>query len=296
MFVYNLNHTTRNYKNILILITVFLNVFVFSQEIVQSTPIEAPSKKGTFYIYWGWNRSLYTNSDISFKGPNYDFTLENVAATDRPSPLSADVYLNPDNFTIPQYNIRLGYFINDRYSISIGEDHMKYVMKDYQTVKINGTISRSGTEYDRIYTNADLQIEPKFLKFEHTDGLNYTNIEFRRHDKLIKYKKINIDVTEGLGAGIITPRTNTTLLNNPRYDQFNLAGYGIGGILGISFTYKRFFLQTELKGGFIDLPSIRTTMFSEDKAQQNFWFFQSNIVLGALIGPFKFGKKTSLTN
>lgn len=290
----NLIH--KHFKNILIIVSFFLNLYASTQDLnPSSNPIEI-SKKGTFYLYWGWNRSLYSNSDITFKGPNYDFTLENVLATDRPSPLSADVYLNPDNFTIPQYNIRLGYFINDRYSISIGEDHMKYVMKDYQTVKINGTISRSGTEYDRIYTNADLQIEPKFLKFEHTDGLNYTNIEFRRHDKLIKYKKINIDVTEGLGAGIITPRTNTTLLNNPRYDQFNLAGYGIGGILGISFTYKRFFLQTELKGGFIDLPSIRTTMFSEDKAQQNFWFFQSNIVLGALIGPFKFEKKTSLTH
>jgi hypothetical protein len=65
----------------------------------------------------------------------------------------------------------------------------------------------------------------------------------------------------------------------------------LAAVAAINLTYKRFFLQTEIKGGFIDLPSIRTTMFAEDKAQQNFWFFQSNIVLGALIGPFKCGKK-----
>lgn len=252
--------------------------------------------KGKFYVYWGGNRESFSRSDIHFKGDNYDFTLYDVSAHDKPKGWQMD-YLNPGRMTIPQTNFRMGYFISDHYNVSIGLDHMKYVMYQDRIVDYTGTYPNQGTYNEVVPGNPNqVNLSTDFLKFEHTDGLNYTNIEFRRHDKLIKYKKINIDVTEGLGAGIITPRTNTTLLNNPRYDQFNLAGYGIGGILGISFTYKRFFLQTELKGGFIDLPSIRTTMFSEDKAQQNFWFFQSNIVLGALIGPFKFGKKTSLTN
>ena len=278
-------------KNILLICGLFLNTFASTQEITSSSnPIET-SKKGTFYLYWGWNRSLYTNSDISFKGPNYDFTLEKVAATDRQSPLSAEVYLNPGNFTIPQYNFRIGYFLNDNFSISLGADHMKYVMKDYQLVKINGVISNSGTVYDGNYSNADLNMNPQFLKFEHTDGLNYLNVEVRRHHQLFQRKSININLSEGGGGGIIMPRTNTTLLGNPRYDQFHLAGYGLAAVAAINITYKRFFLQTELKGGFIELPSIRTTMFADDKAKQNFWFVQSNIVLGVLIGPFKCAKK-----
>ncbi len=167
---------------------------------------------------------------------------------------------------------------------------MKYVIKGYQNVKINGTISNSGTDYDGNYSNSDLYLTPKFLLFEHTDGLNYFNVELRRHHQLFQKNNLSIHVSEGASGGIIVPRTNTTLLGNPRYDQFHLAGYGLAAIAAINLTYKRFFLQTEIKGGFIDLPSIRTTMFTEDKAQQNFWFFQSNIVLGALIGPFKCAK------
>ena len=180
--------------------------------------------------------------------------------------------------------------MNDRYSISLGADHMKYVIKGYQHVKINGAISNSGTVYDGNYSNADLYLTPKFLLFEHTDGLNYFNVELRRHHQLFQRNNLIVNFSEGAGGGIIVPRTNTTLLGNPRYDQFHLAGYGLAGIAAINLTYKRFFLQTEIKGGFIDLPSIRTTMFAEDNAQQNFWFFQSNIVLGALIGPFKCAK------
>jgi len=284
-------HSKHIFKSILLISSLFTSAFVFTQELAPSTtPIEL-GKKGTFYVYWGWNRSLYTNSDISFKGPSYDFTLEKVAAADRPSPLSADVYLNPGNFTIPQYNFRVGYFMNDRFSISLGEDHMKYVMKDYQLIKINGVISNSGTVYNRNYSNTDLNMNPQFLKFEHTDGLNYFNVEVRRHHQLFQRKSISINLSEGGGGGIIIPRTNTTLLGNPRYDQFHLAGYGLAAVAAINLTFKRLFLQTEIKGGFIDLPSIRTTMFTDDKAQQNFWFFQSNIVLGVLLGPFKCIKK-----
>ena len=281
------NHT----KNILIYCSLFLFTLGRTQEFAPLTTSNESDKKGSFYIYWGWNRSLYTNSDISFKGPNYDFTLEKVAAADRPSPLSTEVYLNPGNFTIPQYNFRVGYFLNESYSISLGADHMKYVMKDYQQIKINGTISNSGTIYDGNYSNTDLNLTPQFLKFEHTDGLNYFNVELRRHHQLFQRNKIAINLSEGAGGGIIVPRTNTTLLGNPRYDQFHLAGYGLAAVAAVNVTYKRFFLQTEIKGGFIDLPSIRTTMFTEDNAKQNFWFFQSNIVLGALIGPFTCGKK-----
>jgi hypothetical protein len=284
----------KHYKKILLIVSLFLNTFARTQELTESTTSIEKGKKGTFYVYWGWNRSLYTNSDISFKGPNYDFTLEKVAATDRQSPLSAEVYLNTSNFTIPQYNFRIGYYLNDNFSISLGADHMKYVMKDYQLVKINGVISNSGTVYDGNYSNADLNMNPQFLKFEHTDGLNYLNVEVRRHHQLFQRKSISINLSEGGGGGIIMPRTNTTLLGNPRYDQFHLAGYGLAALAAINITYKRFFLQTELKGGFIDLPSIRTTMFADDKAKQNFWFVQSNIVLGVLIGPFKCAKKIIL--
>lgn len=248
---------------------------------------ENPCKKGTFFAYWGWNRDAYTASDIRFYGTNYDFTLQNVVAKDRQSPFNFRTYFSPKKLTIPQYNFRFGYFFTDHYSISFGADHMKYVMQNYlngavQQVEINGHIENSGTAYDNVYNHDTIALNPDFLMFEHTDGLNYENIELRRLDVLFGRKNIAFSVSEGFGIGVLLPRTNTTLMNNKRYDEFHLAGYGTGIILALNMTYfKYFFIQSEWKGGFIHMPDIRTTMHKEDRASQHFWFSQYNIVFGA---------------
>lgn len=240
-----------------------------------------PYKKGNFYIYWGWNRAAYTTSDIHFTGNDYDFTLENVVAKDRQSPFSAKLYFSPTTLSIPQYNLRIGYFFHDKYNISFGADHMKYVMEQFQTVKINGTIA-NGTSFDGTYDNDDLEMTENFLKFEHTDGLNYENIEVRRFDVLFGRKNFSFAANEGLGIGVLVPRTNTTLMNNARYDEFHLAGYGISTVLALNATFfKYFFVQMEWKGGFIHMPDIRTTMHKADRASQRFFFSQYNVVFGA---------------
>ncbi|MFD2917240.1 hypothetical protein [Psychroserpens luteus] len=239
-------------------------------------------EKGELYFYWGWNRSWYNNSDIHFKGKDYNFTLSDVKAKDRQTPFSIDKYLNPGNATIPQYNFRIGYYFKDNYSLSIGIDHMKYVVVQNQQVLIDGTISNTSSSYDGSYTNESIILAEDFLKFEHTDGLNYLNVDIRKDFNLInKNKSIAIDGLAGVGLGILIPRTNTTLLNNERYDEFHLSGYGLNGLTGLKTTFFNwFFIQSELKGGYINMPNIRTTRFTADSASQNFLFAQANIVFG----------------
>jgi hypothetical protein len=247
-------------------------------------------RKGNFFIYWGWNRAAYTTSDIHFSGNDYDFTLENVVAKDRQSPFSAKLYFSPNTLSIPQYNLRIGYFFHDKYNISIGADHMKYVMEQFQTVKINGTIA-NGTSFDGTYNDSDIEMSEDFLKFEHTDGLNYENIEVRRFDVLFGRKNFSFAANEGLGIGVLVPRTNTTLMNNARYDEFHLAGYGLSAVLSLNATFfKYFFVQMEWKGGFIHMPDIRTTMYKSDRASQHFLFSQYNVVFG---GNFRIPSKKS---
>ncbi len=53
--------------------------------------------------------------------------------------------------TISQTNFRLGYFISYDYNISIGVDHMIYVMVQSQSVRITGN-------YPNIYTIQQLLI------------------------------------------------------------------------------------------------------------------------------------------
>jgi hypothetical protein len=146
---------------------------------------------------------------------------------------------------------------------------------------MSGTIN-NGTAYDGTYNNTDFNVNPDFLKFEHTDGLNYENVEVRRFDVLFGRKNFSFAANEGLGVGVLIPRTNTTLMDNLRYDEFHIAGYGFSSILSLNATFFRyFFVQMEWKGGFIHMPDIRTTMYKSDRASQAFWFSQYNVVFGA---------------
>lgn len=254
--------------------------------------VQAQSKhnKGKFYVFWGWNRAEYSKSDIRFTGDNYDFTLYDVKAQDRPTSFGM-VYINPSRMTIPQYNFRLGYFFHDNWNISIGTDHMKYVMSQNQGVKISGTINEEGNPYNGVYDNDNIYLTENFLQFEHTDGLNYANIELRRFDNLAHLSLvksgngIDFNITEGAGAGVLYPRTNTTLMGKERYDEFHLAGWGTAAVVGLNVTFfNKIFAQTELKGGYINMNDIRTTESKSDKAKQNFFFAQHNLVFGAVFG------------
>jgi hypothetical protein len=266
-------------KTFSLLFFLLLRFYGFSQ--IEADASTAKSKN-KFYIYWGWNRSVYSSSNIHFVGDSYDFTLDKVHATDRQSVISFNNYLNLKYISIPQYNFRLGYFINDHYNVSLGVDHMKYVMEQDQYAVINGTISQSYTLYDGIYQGEEIQLKADFLKFEHTDGLNYLNSEIRRQDQLFKYKAIKVSLSEGIGAGILMPKTNATLLNNARHDDFNVAGYGLGAVVGLQLElFKYAFIQTEFKNGFIHMPNIRTTHDPSDKAKQHFFYSELIIVFGA---------------
>ena len=266
-----------------LLLLILLALFVFETQAQDKSLQSSYSRKGDFYIYWGWNRGWFTDSDISFRGNGNDFTLYDVVAKDRQSEFAWDPYFKISRLTIPQYNLRIGYFFNEHYSVSFGVDHMKYVMVQNQTVKISGHISEADSTYGGDYNGDDIVVANDLLLFEHTDGLNYLNFELRRYDELFSFfeQRMTINLTEGFGAGVLMPKTNATLLSNPRNDEFHLAGFGLGAVVGANVTFWRhFFIQGEFKVGYINMPDIRTTPDPADKASQHFWFSQLNMVFG----------------
>lgn len=265
---------------------------VFSQHSKAQEATTTPEKytahnKGKFFILWGGNREKYSKSDITFKGADYNFTVQNIEAHDKPKGWHLD-YLNPSNMTIPQTNFKLGYYITDHYNISIGVDHMKYVMDQNKAVDFTGYYSNAGSygetlPYDQVLLTED------FLTFEHTDGLNYIHSEFSRVDDISKIfrigntDKFQINVTEGIGGGFLYPKTNAKVLGKERHDDFHISGYGLSAKVGLNFTFfKHFFLQTELKGGYINMNDIRTSHNSSDTASQEFFFVQSIIAFGGI--------------
>ena len=243
--------------------------------------------KGKFFVSWGGNREVYSKSDVTFSGSNYHFTIANIAAHDKPKGWNID-YINPTRITIPQTNFRMGYFLKDHYSIAIGVDHMKYVMTTDQVANVSGHID-SPLPFAGTYNNTPTIMSEAFLMYEHTDGLNYINTEFSRHDdissvfKIGNTDKIQVNLTEGVGVGLLYPKTNTTLLGKQRHDDFHVSGYGTSVKAGLNVTFfKHFYIQGELKTGYINMQDIRTTQSPEDRASQHFFFFQKIIAFGGI--------------
>ena len=250
------------------------------------------SNKGKFFVSWGGNREKFSKSDIHFKGEDYDFTIKDAAAKDKPKGWHLD-YINPTRITIPQTNVKLGYFISDHYTVSLGVDHMKYVMQRNLNKVVDGYINlpsgESGSVYNGTYNNETTFVSEDFLKFEHTNGLNYVFAEIARVDdissifNLPNTDKFQMNITEGVGAGILYPKTNTTLLEKDRYDEFHIAGYGVSINAGLNLTFfKHFFMQLDLKGGYIDMPDIRTTSNTTERASQHFLYLQRVIAFGGV--------------
>lgn len=260
----------------------------WSQVISGEEPKYTDHNKGKFFIYWGGNRASYSHSDIQFEGPGYDFTLNDVGAVDKPKGFHID-YLNPLRMTIPQTNLRVGYFLTDKYSISFGVDHMKYVMVQNQNAVMNGQIE-GYAPFDGTYVDHTMPLTEDFLTFEHTDGLNYVNVELSRMDDIGKVvgltwngDKIQFNTVAGIGAGVLYPKTNSKLMGMDRHDAFHIAGYGLSAKAGLNITFfKHFFVQGELKGGYINMPDIRTAPNSAHKASQDFRFWERMLVVGTI--------------
>jgi hypothetical protein len=255
----------------------FTLLFVF----ITDASADVLDRKGKWSFFYGYNRASYSNSDYHLKGNNYDFTLKNVVAHDGQSDLGVSPYLLPWDWSVPQNNIRFGYFITDNFSVSFGNDHMKYIMDNAQTVDFEGTIA-TGEGFDRSGKGTQ-KLDNNFLRFEHTDGLNFVSIEFEHFIPLwVGSKKSQaLSVYWGPGIALLYPRTNSNLFGRGRNDKFHLAGSGYSLKVGLEFNItERYFTRLVVKHGHINMPDVRTTSDASDKLSQEFSFKETYLVFG----------------
>ncbi|MFN8248258.1 MAG: hypothetical protein U0T68_04805 [Ferruginibacter sp.] len=202
------------------------------------------------YLQWGYNTEWYTRSNIHINMHNgTNFTVHKAKAADRPD-LDA-IYKEPLDVSIPQYNYRIGFYINQKHSraIELNFDHAKYVVTNGQKARITGTID--GKQVD-----ADSILDPvKFFHFEHTDGANWLHINYVQQHTLLNTKKTKrplITYVWKAGAGINIPRTDFTWRGDRFNNDFHVAGYNISVEGGARiYPLKRFFIEGTGKTGFV---------------------------------------------
>lgn len=228
-----------------------LSVLVFFCVLTVSVFAQEKSKfLSGMYIQWGYNTEWYTKSNIHVIIPGgTDFTLHKAKAHDRPD-LDA-VYKKPLDISIPQYNYRIGFYLNKKHSraLEINFDHAKYIVTDGQKVRVSGTI-------DGKRVDGDSTLNPdNFLHFEHTDGANWLHINYVQQRTLLMKKKKNTPLINFIwkaGAGINIPRSDFTWKGDKHNNAFHIAGYNIGAEAGVRvYPLKKFFLEFTGKTGYV---------------------------------------------
>jgi hypothetical protein len=200
-------------------------------------------KKHQFYLSWGYTHAIYSKSTIHFKNTsmkenerrgtpdNYDFTIYNVTAHDRPD---FDKIKDVVNLTIPQFVGRAGFMFNDKWGIEMNYDHTKYVVDDWQRTHIKGQID--GAAIDK-----DTTMNPnRFLHFEHTDGANFWMLNAVRKIKLYNPNS-NFCASAVLkpGAGVVFPRTDVTIFGQELNNDWHVAGWIVGAEGGLRIEFMR---------------------------------------------------------
>lgn len=267
--------------------SVIICLFVFSNLISQSDTVSTKTKKrkGTFYLSWGYTRADYSRSDIRFvdrsnkyhpatgMNHNYDFTVYDVKATDR-----NDFHQITDieNFTIPQYAYRFGYYFNNKadIGIEINFDHTKYIAIDDQVVRISGDINGVWVDKDTLLKNV--------LHFEHSDGANFLLLNFVKRWKLIKSSPnfTGSWIAKG-GLGVVIPKTDITLFGERLNNKFNVAGWMAGIETGIrAEIYKYTFIEFVGKASYADYLNTLVLGAGNGKASHHFFAIQATATLG----------------
>lgn len=271
----------------LIIIIIFIS---FSSNCFsQSDSLKVKTKKGgTIYVSAGFTRAWWGKSDLHLvdrsgkyheatgQNNNYDFTVYNATAKDRPD---FDKLTDLVNFTVPQYAYRLGYYFNNKsdIGIEINYDHTKYIVNDYQRVHIKGEIN--GT-----YIDADTILDPKkLLHFEHSDGANFLLFNFVKRWKFINPSKLfNAGWVVKGGVGCMIPRTDVTLFGERLNNDFKIAGWMAGVESGLRVEFMKYaFFEFVGKASYVDYVNAFVLGKGNGKASHKVNCYQLTLTLGA---------------
>ena len=252
----------------------------------QKTSKDSQAKRAMF-VYWGYNRSFYTDSKISFFGPGYDFSLAGVQATDRPSP-EFITYVDPSTLTVPQFNARIGFNFKKKWALSFGYDHMKYVIVHGPTYLLSGKINPlidPISNWSGDYNAEPVTTDESTLHYENTNGMNYIRAEISHIDKLVRASNaFAIYSVSGLGAGLVLNYNDFTFAGEKSMTTLSMSGVGASAHLGLRLEFFRhFFLQANNSVGFLYQHRVKTR--GNDPyayARQSLGYFQSDIVLGGI--------------
>jgi hypothetical protein len=273
--------------------------------------LDPPKKKRFIYFTWGYNRGFHSKSDATFTTKEGTFTIHDAVGHDRPSKELLD-YIHPARIPIPQYNLRIGFELNEKWDIVTGLDHMKWVFQNQLPYHVTGNYNHTvfvphasgdpalltGLTFDQVKQTGDM----RWLTFDHTNGYNYAHLGAIYKTNLLSSKNGDFKLSTGLGAGagLMIPQTSVRYHQDSWWNwqnvdnNFHVAGFGAHAEAKLQIGYKNFFMEPVVRGSYIKVSNALVQKSGEKLEHTPIGSIQF-IVQGGYRIPLKDKKKRTVT-
>jgi hypothetical protein len=260
-----------------ILILIFVGGFA-----AQAQTTTAKKKHGAIYLSWGYNTEWYTKSTVIVKqdGLGNNYKLEKVNAHDH---RGWDKDLLHQDFTIPQYNYRLGYYFNEKQDLAfeINFDHTKYIIADSQSIRLKGTLNNNPADTTIFFA------QKAGFHYFLNNGANF--LLFNLVKRLGLYssndRNLHIDFTGKAGIGPVIPHVQNSFFGKENNQGFQLGGWNAGLETAVRVTFMRYaYFEFSQKVDYARYSHLRVY---EGRAKQSFGTYELVLSVGAIIPTSK---------
>ena len=234
--------------------------------------------KGQLYLSWGYNKEWYANSNLTFTQPTLGNELEfrNVKGNDKPG-WNTGLFNKP--LTIPQYNYRFGYFLNDKYLVELNFDHTKFIIPN-QELHLIGKLNNRVVDTFFQRTNSN-------LAYQLNNGANFFLFNFGIQYSLgsIAQSSFQQSILFKAGIGFTYPHVQNTILGFDNKAGFQFGGFDTGLESSYKLScYKWVYLEYAIKTVY---ARYRNLNIYEGKLDQNIFCFEMILNLGFSINILK---------
>ncbi len=222
---------------------------IFSFATAGAQDFKERGNKGRIYLAYGLNRTSYDLSTLKMKGDGYDFALTHFDAND-----------GFTEYDFAKFNGKIGFFITEHLSLSLGYDNFKYKQIDKRLVKIGGTIEDSSQFGATYYENQDvIRTSDDFITYAYT-SMTYINLNLEVNDDfwVSKNGKFAWSYYFGLGGGILMSESETSLFGGEVVTNDNgMNGFGGNASFGTRFHLGPVFLEVGGKAGYMRTKEVK---------------------------------------
>lgn len=266
-------------SNFCLLLVLFTSHSLFGQR----GDAKGSNSKGSFFAHAGYNRSAYTKPNIQFKSSYYEYTLEGVTLKDNEEAKSMGHFFSSSS---PQINVKLGYFIGNRWAITASYNRYNTFFKNHQPVQLAGTFAPGMNPNYSGSVNESINLSRDQYDLKQRLGTNYFAVGVQRNDYIYSSRnnKFGIQTVIGAKLGGIFTKIDYTYEGKTNKGIASLSGIGATLDIGIKFDFFRYvYLQIGIDGGVLAQNKIKISKQVGETAKQVTGYLSPSINIGFTI-------------